>query len=102
MARVARPGARVVILEFTCPDRAALRWAHRMYNRVILPRLAGWISGDRSGAYRYLPSSIQTFEPAAVLAERLERAGFGDARIERMNLGGVALYRAVRLRRTSD
>ncbi|MFO0839542.1 MAG: ubiquinone/menaquinone biosynthesis methyltransferase [Phycisphaerae bacterium] len=96
MARVLRPGGRVCILEFCEPENALLRWAHRTYCNSVLPRIGTWLSGDRSGAYRYLPQSIATFEPIAVLVRRLEDAGFSQVGVSRMNFGGVALYRGVR------
>lgn len=96
MFRVARPGARVVILEFAMPEHPVLRRAYGWYCGHVLPRLAALLSGDRTGAYRYLPRSIQTFEPAGTLARRLAAAGFRDVTVERMNLGGVVLYRGVR------
>jgi len=94
MYRVTRPGGRVVILEFALPENRLLRWGYRFYCERVLPRLATLISGDRSGAYRYLPKSIQTFEARGVLAHRLKQAGFGGVRVENMNFGGVVLYRA--------
>jgi demethylmenaquinone methyltransferase/2-methoxy-6-polyprenyl-1,4-benzoquinol methylase len=96
MGRVARPGARVVVLEFTQPASRLMRWAYAFYCERVLPRLGGWISGDRVGAYRYLPRSIYTFESAEQMARRLEDAGFGDLTLRRMNFGGVVLYRGVR------
>lgn len=92
MYRVTRPGGRVVILEFALPENRLLRWGYRLYCEYVLPRLATLISGDRSGAYRYLPRSIQTFDRRGVLAHRLEQAGFSSVRVEGMNLGGVVLY----------
>jgi demethylmenaquinone methyltransferase/2-methoxy-6-polyprenyl-1,4-benzoquinol methylase len=96
IARIARPGARVVILEFATPENPLLRWAHDVYCRNVLPWLGSWISGDRSGAYRYLPRSIQTFETTRGMIGRLEGAGFSSVDAKRMNLGGVVLYRGVR------
>ncbi len=97
MARVLRPGGRVCILEFSEPDNVLLRWAHRLYTSAVLPRLGGWISRDTSGAYRYLPQSIATFEPTQKLVARLRQAGFEELSVRRLNLGGVALYRGVRV-----
>jgi demethylmenaquinone methyltransferase/2-methoxy-6-polyprenyl-1,4-benzoquinol methylase len=93
MFRVMRPGGRVVILEFALPEGGLLRWTYRLYCERVLPRLATLISRDRSGAYRYLPRSIQTFDRREVLARRLEQAGFSGVTAEGMNLGGVVLYR---------
>ncbi len=96
MYRVARPGGRVVILEFTLPERAWLRWGYRVYCERVLPLLGRLISQERVGAYEYLARSIRTFEPAAALAERLRGAGFADVTATPMNLGGVVLYRGVK------
>jgi demethylmenaquinone methyltransferase/2-methoxy-6-polyprenyl-1,4-benzoquinol methylase len=95
-ARIARSGARVVILEFATPENAVLRWAHGVYCRNVLPWLGSWISGDRSGAYRYLPRSIQTFETTRGMIRRLEGAGFSSVNARGMNFGGVVLYRGVK------
>lgn len=97
MARVLRPGGRVVILEFANPSQPVLRWAHRLYCEIVLPRLGGWIARDRSGAYKYLPKSIETFETRASMLDRLRTAGFISVSAAGMNLGGVVLYRGVRL-----
>jgi demethylmenaquinone methyltransferase/2-methoxy-6-polyprenyl-1,4-benzoquinol methylase len=96
MYRVARPGARVVILEFAMPESAFWRWAYGLYCRIVLPALGFVVGRDRSGAYRYLPRSIYTFEPATALARRLENAGFRSVQYWPMNFGGVILYRGVR------
>lgn len=96
MARVARPGARVVILEFATPESFIWRRLHQFYCDVVLPRIGALISRDRTGAYRYLPRSIQTFEPVATMVRRLQDVGFVAVTATRMNLGGVVLYRGER------
>lgn len=92
MGRVARPGARVVILEFATPTNPLLRVAYRLYCRQLLPRVGAWISHDAVGAYRYLTRSIETFETTDSMERRLRDAGFAEVRARRMNLGGVVLY----------
>lgn len=94
MRRVLRPGGRAVILEFATPENAVIRWSHRFYTEAILPRLAAVVSGDRSGAYRYLPRSIQTFDSRRQFVERLRSVGFSRVTTRTMNLGGVVAYRA--------
>lgn len=98
MARVLRPGGRVVILEFATPDNPLLRWGYRLYCELVLPRLGGLLARDRVGAYKYLPRSIETFETPGTLMQHLRDAGFGELSCRRMNFGGVALYRGVRKR----
>ncbi|MBU0640595.1 MAG: ubiquinone/menaquinone biosynthesis methyltransferase [Planctomycetes bacterium] len=94
MCRVLRPGGRVVILEFALPDNRVLRWFYRLYCERIMPLLARLISGERVGAYRYLPQSVATFDSGAALAGRLTAAGFANATTHSLNLGGVVLCRA--------
>ncbi|MBK9119867.1 MAG: ubiquinone/menaquinone biosynthesis methyltransferase [Phycisphaerales bacterium] len=96
MYRVSRPGARIVILEFTTPANAVLRWFVNTYCTLVLPRIGTWLSGDRTGAYRYLPRSIETFETTRSMCRRMDDAGFKQVAVETLNFGGVALYRAER------
>jgi demethylmenaquinone methyltransferase/2-methoxy-6-polyprenyl-1,4-benzoquinol methylase len=96
MRRVLRPGGRVVILEFAAPDGRLFRWLHQTYCDRVLPTIATVISRDRTGAYQYLPRSIATFERAGDMAARLEAVGFDAVTMQRMNLGGVVVYRGVK------
>lgn len=95
VARVLRPGARFVILEFTTPRNAIVRSAYHLYFHHLLPRLGGWISGNR-GAYRYLPESVAQFPSAPELARRLENAGFQGVRWESLTFGVAAIHAGVR------
>ena len=94
--RVARPGARVLILEFTIPEHPVLAALYRLYCGRVLPAVGRWISRERVGAYRYLARSIDTFEPARIIARRLADAGFAEIKLTSLNFGGVMLYRVVR------
>lgn len=59
MARVVRPGGVVVVLEFGQPT-GAFGALYRWYSRVVMPRLGGYLTGDR-GAYEYLPRTAAAF-----------------------------------------
>lgn len=74
--RVLAPGGRLVILEFSEPRNRLLRFTSNFYNRRVMPLTATLISGDRSGAYRYLPRSMETFATPGELAGVMEQAGF--------------------------
>ncbi|MDG2292678.1 MAG: bifunctional demethylmenaquinone methyltransferase/2-methoxy-6-polyprenyl-1,4-benzoquinol methylase UbiE [Phycisphaerales bacterium] len=74
--RVLTPGGRCLILEFSEPRNPLLRSISNIYNRRIMPFTATIISGDRSGAYRYLPRSMETFLSPAELADQIRAAGF--------------------------
>lgn len=88
--RVLRPGGRLVILEFDQPRLALLRWLNDLYCTVIMPRTATLLSGDRSGAYRYLPRSVRTFANRDELGAMVGRAGFEQVRSVPLTLGVCA------------
>lgn len=89
--RVLEPGAPFVILEFTTPRNPAVRLAYHAYFHRVLPRIGGWVSGNRA-AYTYLPESVAHFPDEARLAERMRQAGFDDVRFESMTLGVAAIH----------
>jgi demethylmenaquinone methyltransferase/2-methoxy-6-polyprenyl-1,4-benzoquinol methylase len=76
MARVVRPGGRVVVLEITTPTRPPLSTFFRLWFDRLVPAL-GRLAGD-SEAYSYLPSSVRRFPAPAELAAALERAGLRE------------------------
>ncbi len=94
MYRVLRPGGRAVILEFSMPAQPILRGIYQFYFAKILPKLATWISGDRTGAYNYLPSSVRTFVTPAQMIELLKKVGFSAARATSRTCGVVHIVRA--------
>ena len=87
LRRVLRPGGRLVVLEFSTP-RGLFGLLFGAYSRHVLPRVGGWISGDR-GAYAYLPESVARFATPAAFGARLEAAGFTSVRWAPLT-GGIA------------
>ena len=79
-ARVLRPGGRLVILEFAEPRNPFIRWGNRFYTMRVMPWTASMVARDGSGAYRYLPRSIETFLDPEQLAE-LMRGALGCSRL---------------------
>jgi demethylmenaquinone methyltransferase / 2-methoxy-6-polyprenyl-1,4-benzoquinol methylase len=73
MARVVRPGGRVVVLEITTPERPPLSWFFRLWFDRLVPML-GRAAGD-SEAYSYLPSSVRRFPNARGLAAAMTAVG---------------------------
>ncbi len=95
MARVARPGGRVLVLEFSKPWKP-LAPAYDAYSFSILPRLGRYVARDEP-AYRYLAESIRMHPDQETLKSMMEAAGLG--RVEYFNLaaGIVALHRGYKL-----
>lgn len=74
--RVLRPGGRLVVLEFDEPTNPLIRAVNRLYTHRIMPWTATLIARDGSGAYKYLPRSVETFLDRARLAQALKEVGF--------------------------
>jgi demethylmenaquinone methyltransferase/2-methoxy-6-polyprenyl-1,4-benzoquinol methylase len=94
--RVLRPGGRLIVLEFSLPTNPVLRGIYNFYFRQILPRTATWISGDRSGAYKYLPQSVNTFISRQTMTQMMTDAGFVDVGQTSMTFGVCICYRGVK------
>lgn len=96
-ARVLRPGGRLVVLEFTLPRNGLVRRLYEFYFRTVMPLTATILSGDRSGAYRYLPESVVAWDPPEKLAARFTAAGFDGVRHTPLTFGIAALHVGVRV-----
>jgi demethylmenaquinone methyltransferase/2-methoxy-6-polyprenyl-1,4-benzoquinol methylase len=94
--RVLRPGGRVIVLEFSLPTNPVLRGLYNFYFRQILPRTATLISGDKTGAYKYLPESVNTFIGRKQMVEMLQTAGFTQVEQFPMTFGVCVCYRGIR------
>ncbi len=90
MARVVRPGGRVVVLEITQPTRPPLSTFFSLWFDRLVP-LAGRLAGDPD-AYTYLPSSVKRFPGPRELAAEMERAGLGELRWILTGGGIIALH----------
>lgn len=95
MARVTKPGGRVIVLEFSKPW-APLSKAYDAYSFSVLPALGKYIAKDES-AYRYLAESIRVHPDQETLKAMMEAAGL--SRVDYFNLaaGVVALHRGYKL-----
>ena len=91
MARVMKPGGKVVCLEFSRPRHPIMRSLHRLYLLRMLPTIGWLISGDKD-AYLYLPRSIMEFPGAEELKEVMEKAGLDRVHFRFLTWGVVALH----------
>ncbi len=94
MARVTRPGGRVMVLEFSKPWKPLAK-AYDAYSFGVLPRIGKYVARDEA-AYRYLAESIRMHPDQETLKGLME--GAGHSRVEYFNLaaGVVALHRGFR------
>src|SRR5262249_2555373 len=97
--RVLKPGGEVGILDFSEPT-GILGKLYRVYFHHVLPRIGGWISGQK-GAYTYLPSSVERFPAPAEMQSKMSTAGFTNVSWTPYTLGVAGLYRGRKSRLAS-
>jgi demethylmenaquinone methyltransferase/2-methoxy-6-polyprenyl-1,4-benzoquinol methylase len=95
LARVTRPGGRLVVCEFSHPTWRPFRGAYLGYLMRALPRVARSVSSNPD-AYVYLAESIRAWPDQAGLARRIAAAGWHQVAWRDLTGGVVALHRAVR------
>jgi len=88
MVRVIKKDGKVIILEFTFPQKGLMRRLYPIYFQRVLPRVGGFISGDR-GAYAYLPESVFHFASAENYEEIMRKVGLENVGFQSLT-GGVA------------
>lgn len=92
LARVVKPGGRVIVLEFGQPRGRAFGALYRFYNRHILPRLGGLLTGDRA-AYTYLQTSASRFPSGDDFVKLMhESARFSSIECRPLTFGIAWLY----------
>ncbi len=90
IARVLKPGARAVILDFALPAAWPVKPLYLFYFRRVLPRIGRLVSKHTS-AYQYLPDSVADFPTPEALSERLATAGFTRVAFQRLTFGIATL-----------
>jgi demethylmenaquinone methyltransferase/2-methoxy-6-polyprenyl-1,4-benzoquinol methylase len=95
MHRVLRPGGIALVVEFGQPQGWAMGPLYRSYSCYVMPRLGGWLSGDRD-AYTYLPETAAAFPAGERFCREMARQAFTRVQAQPLNGGIVYLYRATR------
>ena len=95
IARVLRPGGRLVILEFSLPSASALRNFYLWYFKNVLP-LIGRLISKHPTAYNYLPASVEAFPSPEQFSQNLRDAGFGTVRAVPLSFGIVYMFVAIK------
>ena len=93
MARVTRPGGRLVVCEFSTPTSALFATVYKEYLMRALPAMADAVSSNPD-AYRYLAESIRDWPDQEALARRIGANGWTRVRWRNLTGGIVALHAA--------
>ncbi len=95
MARVTKPGGRLVVCEFSTPPNPAWNGLYGLYRDHILPRLARLV-GSNTEAYEYLSESIAHWPDQISLAGLLHQGGWRSVSYRNLSGGIVALHRGIK------
>ncbi|HEX5322396.1 MAG TPA: bifunctional demethylmenaquinone methyltransferase/2-methoxy-6-polyprenyl-1,4-benzoquinol methylase UbiE [Capsulimonadaceae bacterium] len=91
MARVVKPGGRVVCMEFSQPRTRLLQSLYALYSLRVMPMVGGLVSGRRE-AYSYLPQSVARWKSREELSELMRMAGLQDVRFRDLTFGIVCVH----------
>ena len=94
MARVLRPGGRLLVLEFSTPA-APLKKPYDWYSFTFMPLVGKLVAGD-ADSYRYLAESIRMHPDQATLKVMMQSAGFAHVDVHNLAAGIVALHVGVK------
>lgn len=95
MARVVKPGGKVMCLEFSHPRIKLLRKVYDFYSFKIIPEIGNIVTGNRE-AYKYLTESIRKFPPQEELKKMLEGIGLLDVKYYNLFNGIAAVHIGVK------
>lgn len=89
--RVLKPGAMLVVLEFSKPQVFPVKQMYNFYFNAILPFWGRYISRNNS-AYSYLPESVRHFPDGKLFIDHLEKAGFKNNGQKSLSFGICSIY----------
>jgi len=92
MRRVLRPGGHLLVLDFSLPG-GIMRAPYRFYLHRFLPRVAGWLTGQRD-AYEYLGGTIEGFPSGEAMCRLIGQCGFVAAGCRPLTFGVASVYTA--------
>ncbi len=94
--RILRPKGRLIVLEFSTPPNPCVRFINNLYTRHVMPISASLIANDKSGAYSYLPKSVETFADTDELSITLAEVGFSVVEQTLQSMGVCTITKAIK------
>lgn len=91
--RVMKPGAVLVVLEFSRPARFPFKQVYNIYFKFILPVIGRLVSRDKS-AYTYLPESVEAFPDGDKFIAILQETGYKNTACKPLTFGVSSIYTA--------
>ena len=91
MSRVLKPGAQLVILEFSRPKQTAVRGLYNIYMKIVAPQVARWFKQNKE-AYQYLCASANAFPERRNFIDILNKLGYCDTGYKSLSLGICCIY----------
>lgn len=95
IARVLKPGGRVLVLEFSQPRSKTLGKLYDWYSFTLLPRMGAWIAKD-SDSYQYLAESIRMHPDQETLRDMFIDAGLSQCEYQNLHNGIVAIHKGIK------
>ncbi|NWG02110.1 MAG: bifunctional demethylmenaquinone methyltransferase/2-methoxy-6-polyprenyl-1,4-benzoquinol methylase UbiE [Syntrophaceae bacterium] len=95
MVRVVKEKGKVIVLEFTFPQKGWMRRFYPIYFQRVLPWVGGFISGDR-GAYAYLPESVSHFGSVESYEEVMKKVGLDNVHSRPLTSGVVSIIAGIK------
>jgi demethylmenaquinone methyltransferase/2-methoxy-6-polyprenyl-1,4-benzoquinol methylase len=91
MLRVLKPNGKVVILEFSQPEKFPIKQFYNFYSKYILPTIGQLVSKERA-AYEYLPESVAAFPYGQEFVKIMNRNNFVNSKCVPLTFGIASIY----------
>lgn len=91
MYRVLKPGGRLIVLEFSKPQRKAVKGFYNLYMGIVAPQVARWFKQNKE-AYQYLNESANAFPDRQLFTDILKKVGYSNTDFKPLSLGICCIY----------
>ena len=91
--RVLKPGAQLVVLEFSKPRIPGVKSFYNFYCGIVAPQMAKWF-GQNKRAYQYLNHSSKAFPDRETIVDILKKTGYSNTYYKSLSLGICCIYSA--------